>query len=326
MERTYILASRIFPSRVNRSISDLLRYCGSTMTAETWLGRAAIISIIIFVLTAAVFLFTVQNPLMALFLVLVGLLIFHVANYMLLYLKAESRARAVERVLPNLLQLIAANLNSGMTPFQAVKEASRIEFGILKEEIDTAIALSLGTMPFPDALMYMTTKVKSETFRNVMELFVEGMRTGGPLATLLNDIADDIIENLDLRREIVTRSKSYILFISFIVVVGAPLLSAVSIHFIRTITSITSTVALDVPEVANVGGITFGQLSLTESFLTTVSVANILVTALIASWLIAIIAEGRDKYMFKYAIMLVPFSMVMFYSLDYLIALVLTVE
>jgi hypothetical protein len=278
---------------------------------------------IVFAFTSLLFLVLVQNFLESTLLLLAAIALFQLAAYLILFFKAESRGRAVERVLPNLLQLIAANLNSGMTPFQAVKESSRLEFGIVKEELDRAIANSLSTMTFPEALLDMTLRVRSTMFKDVIELFIEGMRTGGPLATLLSDIAKDITEDLDLRREIVTRSKSYILFIGFIVVVGSPLLSAVSVHFTRTIRDITAEVGIEIPEIQNVGGITFGQLSLSPEFLAGVTVVNIVATALIASWLLAIIAHGKDKYVVKYALFMIPACLVMFYSLDYIIGLVI---
>jgi hypothetical protein len=252
-----------------------------------------------------------------------AILLFHVATYLLLFFRAESRARAVERVLPSMLQLIAANLNSGMTPFQAVRESSRVEFGVLKDEVDRTVALSLSTMSFPEALMDMRSRIKSPIFRNVIELFVEGMRTGGPLATLLADMSRDIMENLDLRREIVTRTKSYIMFIGFIVIFGAPLLAAVSLHFIRTISDITRQIIMDMPEVEYVGGVSFGQLTLRPEFLAAVNIGNIVATGIIASWLLAAIATGKDKYMVKYALIVVPIAVLMFYVFDYLVGLVL---
>ena len=126
-------------------------------------------------------------------------------------------------------------------------------------------------------------------------------------------------EDLDLRREIVTRTKSYMLFIGFIVVVGSPLLSAVSIHFITTISNITEGLAADMPEIQAVGGITFGQLTLTPQFLTPVTWCNLVLTSLIASWLMAVISEGKDRYLVKYAVVIIPLSLGMFLVFDWLI-------
>ena len=323
MDRAFYVTSRFFPQSIREKVAVLLLSCGSAMSADYWLGRASVISAVVLVLASAVLYFTVQNFLTTMLILIVAILLFHLATYLTLFFRAESRGRAVEKVLPNLLQLTAANLNSGMTPFEAVKESSRPEFGILKYEIDRAIALSLSTMQFNEALMDMTKRVRSPAFKNVIELFIEGMRTGGPLATLLSDMAKDMMEDMDLRREIVTRSKSYVLFITFIVVVGAPLLSAVSIHFVRTIQTITSEVLTDMPEVENIGGITFGRLTLTPEFLSSISFWNMSITVLIASWLLAVIRHGKDKYLVQYLIFLMPLTLLMFYAFDYVIGMFL---
>jgi len=319
MERVYYSAAALFPKWFQTRIKTLLIYCGSDMGVEVWIGRAVIVSGIVFAFCTTLFYFIIENFWTAEIILICCMGIFHTATYLMLFFKAESRARAVEKVLPNMLHLIAANLNSGMTPFQAFQASSRQEFGVLKEETDRVIALTLSSMPFRDALGQMPERIKSPILKNVVELFIEGMRTGSPLATLLSDIAIDIYENLDLRKEIVTRSKSYILFIGFIVVLGGPLLSAVSIHFIRTITDIIGQVTVEIPEFQNIGGISIGELTLTPDFLIQVTTISIALTALIASWLLAIIAEGKDKYLVKYFIFILPLSEFVFFTLDYLI-------
>ncbi|MFH1055421.1 MAG: type II secretion system F family protein [Candidatus Altiarchaeota archaeon] len=323
MERVYYTAAKLLPKYVRERATMLLRYCGSEISAEVWFGRSFVVSVAIFLISSVVFYFVVENFLDSVILILIALAIYHLAAYLLLYFKAESRGRAVERVLSNFLHLIAANLNSGMTPFQSFKEASRPEFGILKDEVDRTIALSMSTMSFHKALLEMPTRIKSVLFQDVIELLVEGMKTGGPLAVLLTDIAKDITENLDMRREIVTSSRSYILFITFIVIIGTPLLSAVSIHFIRTISGIMGQVMFEFPDIQYVGGIELGELTLTPEFLLDMTMFNITCTTIIASWLLAVIGEGKDKYMVKYLLFMMPSTFAMFYSFDYLINLIL---
>ncbi len=323
MDWAYYNAAKLFPRQAKSDVNMLLAYCGSDMRADYWLGRSFVISASVFLVTFILLLYiSMENVIVAFFFFLVAGM-YHIAAYLTLYFKAENRGKAVEKVLPSFLQLIAANINSGMTPFQAFRESSRPEFGILKEEIDRTIALSLSTMQFPEALQDMTGRVKSTTFKDSIELLLEGMKTGGPIATLLADLANDISENMDLKKEIVSRSKSYILFIAFIVVVGTPLLSVVSMHFIKTIGDITAQVMEDMPDIQSVGGITFGQLNLTPEFLAAISLVNISMTALIASWLLAVINEGKNRYAVKYSLILVPASLGMYYAFDYVIGLII---
>ena len=51
-------------------------------------------------------------------------IVYQVFIYSVLYFRAENRAKAIEESLPNALQLMAANINSGMTPFLAMKASS----------------------------------------------------------------------------------------------------------------------------------------------------------------------------------------------------------
>jgi hypothetical protein len=325
MERAFYVTGRLFPATLRRKVDVLLAFCGADISAEYWLGRAFIINAVLFAMVACIFFIAVENFVESTLLLAATIGIYQVATYLVLYFKAENRGKAVENVLPSMLYLLTANLHSGMTPFQAFKEASRPELGILKSEMDRAIMLSLSSMQFHEALLLMSSRVKSEMFQDVIELFVEGMRSGGPLATLMSDIALDITEDMDLKKEIITKSKSYIMFIGFIVVVASPLLSAVSVNFIRTITTITNEVRAEMPEIQNVGGITFGELTLSPDFIYKMALTNITITGLIASWLLAIISHGKEKYMIKYALVILPASFIMYYIVDYLIRNFLTV-
>jgi len=319
METLYYAIANVFPAKARAKIRSLLDYNGSHISEDVWLGRALFVSAFVIAFSSILFFFIIENFIESLLALLFATLVFQLVAVLVLYYKAESRGKAVEKVLPNFLMLIAANLNSGMTPFQAFRSASRPEFGVLKEEADQVVALTISGSPFAEALLGIPGRIRSQTTKNVIELFIDGMKSGAPLSTLLSDIADDIIENLDLAREIVTRSKSYILFIAFIVVVGGPLLSSVSIHFVRTITDITSQVIEDMPEIVNVGGVTFGQLELSPDFLFTITVINLAITALIASWLIAVISKGDDRYFLKYFVVLLPACEIIFLVLDYIV-------
>ncbi len=293
------------------------------MNEDMWLGRALIISAVVIAFSSLIFFLIIENWVESLLALLIAMVMYQGAATIVLYYKAESRGKAVEKVLPNFLMLISANLNSGMTPFEAFRKASRPEFGVLKDEVDKVVANTLAGTSFSSALLKMPNTIRSSIVKNVTELFVDGMRSGAPLATLLSDIASDIIENADLSKEIVTRSKSYILFIAFIVIFGGPLLSAVSIHFIRTITDITNQMGEDIPEIVSAGGVSFGQLTLSAEFLYSITIINLALISVIASWLIAVIAKGDDRYFLKYLIVILPACEIIFIFLDWGVGFVL---
>jgi len=201
--------------------------------------------------------------------------------YLLLYFKIESRRKQVERVLPDCIQMIASNLRSGMTPFQALRASNRTEFGILKEEIEQAIERSLGTESFEESLLSIRNHVKSEMLDRALRLFTTAMRSGAHLADLLENLSQDLSELQMLKKDLVTTTKTYTMFILFTVIVGAPMLLAVSIRFVG--------IMADMQQRSDI----FGSIAITPEFLTMASVILLVVTSLLSASLIGVIKEGK---------------------------------
>jgi len=243
----------------------------------------------------------------------------HSFAYIIPYYSAERRAKAVERVLPSFYQLMASYLRSGMTPFQALKSASKKEFGILQEELDKATSKALGTQSFSDALLEISSTIRSDSLKRSTELMVRGMDSGGSLASLLEESAANIIENKSLRRQIIASSRTYTVMVIFAVVVGAPLLLSISTRFNELLIAMSSEIA----GVSNVQGLDLGLLggagAIDPEFLMTMSIVTVAITSLISSFLIGIINTGKEKYGLKYALMFVPLSLVLFFAFTYVL-------
>jgi pilus assembly protein TadC len=240
-----------------------------------------------------------------------------IMTYLLLYFKVEDRTKRVERVLPDMLQLLSSNIRVGMTPFQALKLAARKEFGPLEEEIRHATARSLGTESFAQTLLGMSKRIKSDMLERAMKLFGTAMHSGGHLAPLLEELAKDIGETQALKKELVTNTKTYSSFIMFTIVVGTPLLLAISIHFITVITGLqaqTSTAT------ASFGlGFLGGKVAITVDFLIKVSIVMLTLTGLLAGMLLGVITEGKAKFGLKYAPIIIGGSLIAFVILRILV-------
>ncbi|MBD3262275.1 MAG: hypothetical protein GF334_11535, partial [Candidatus Altiarchaeales archaeon] len=218
-EQVYHILTKLYPGFVRDRMKVMLEYAGEDTQVEYWIGKTTIIGLIILLLSTVIGYYFIQPYSAAAILILTSFFLYLMAAYLIVFFKADQRSSAVEKILPSYLHFVAANINSGLTPYQAMKASSRKEFGLLKEELDEALGLSLGAMPFSKSLLATTKKIKSNLYSKFIELFVDGMVTGGKLSALLEDLAKDIIENMDLKKEIATRSKSYILFIVFTVVI-----------------------------------------------------------------------------------------------------------
>jgi len=320
MKRLYLTAAKFFPESHKKNTEQLLIYANYPVDVDIWLGKSVIGGLFLMLLVSAGFIF-VEDRKIQMIMPLIGaalVIVYQIAIYAIIYFKAENRARAIEEALPPALQLMAANINSGMTPFQAMKAASREEFGILKEEIDRATAKSFGTESFSKALIEMSQRINSEPFQRVVNLFVRGMETGGHMARLLEETSLDLMENTALKREMITTTKSYTIFILFGVLIAAPLLYAISIHFTDMVTTMRS--KIDLSEAGVVGGFLTGEIEITSSFIQKVAIVNLVFTSMLAGFLIAIIREGKVKYGLRYIIFMVPGTIISFFLIQQIIS------
>ncbi|MFQ6055173.1 MAG: type II secretion system F family protein, partial [Methanosarcinales archaeon] len=129
--------------------------------------------------------------------------------------------------LPDVLQLISANVRAGMTVDKAIWLSARPEFGILEEEVRKVGAKTMGGKPINLALKEMSKKIKSKILDRTVKLIIEGIESGGDLAKLLDETSSNIRTTQSLRKEIRSSVMMYSIFILFAAVLGAPMLQLV---------------------------------------------------------------------------------------------------
>jgi len=251
-----------------------------------------------------------------------GLLFFGIINLSII-LVADSRGREMETLLPDVLQLISANVRAGMTVDKAIWLSARPEFGILEEEIRRVGAKTMGGRPIKIALTEMAQRIKSSIVDRTIKLIIEGIESGGELAKLLDETSNNIRVTQALRKEINSSVMMYTLFIIFAAVLGAPLLYAVSLYFVTVMgtlfggaTTVTQTVAA-----AGTFGLSFGgggvQITPTELFY--FSIASLLITTIFSSLLIGLIQHGQEKRGVKFIPILAGATLVVFFVARYVI-------
>ncbi len=319
MKRLYLTLARLLPLKYRNNVKQQGIYAGQTLDVDIYLGLATTLALS-FSAIALLVPFAFAQSFTAMFGgIAVGIFIFiELIAYLSVYFKAEDRTKRVEEVLPDALQLIAANVRAGMTPYKAMKVAARKEFGPLSEEINHVTSRALGTESFADLLIEMSKRIRSETLERAMEMFTTAMRSGGKLAVLLEELAKDIDETRSLKKDLITSTKTYVSFIMFTIILGAPLLLSISIQFIKVITSMQSKAG-----VSDAGfGLSMlaGEISITADFLTKLSIAMLIMTALLASMLLGTIREGKPKFGFRYAPIIIVGSMIAFVVFRHFIA------
>jgi len=310
--RVYRSFANFYPANYKNYLSKELVYGGDKTHVDYWLGASFLLG---FLSGLDVFLipwsFTGMFNLWFLFLSALMFLFIQFFVYMLVYYKMKDRTERIEKALPDMLQLIASNLRAGMTPYHAMKLAAKKEFGPLKEELEYATTKALGIANFGDALLSIEKHVKSDMLDRALELLTSSLRAGGKLADVLSNISADLAESRDLRRDLLTQTKTYSMFIMFMVAFGAPLLLGISFQFLNMVTDIYTTTGVE--------GDLIGEIAITSEFFAIFSIFFLLVTSILASVLMGTIREGDVKYGLKNAPLIFFVSIILLYIIRYVV-------
>ncbi|MFH1750404.1 MAG: type II secretion system F family protein [Candidatus Micrarchaeota archaeon] len=227
--------------------------------------------------------------------------------YFALYFTAETRARKVEEILPEVLKIIAANIRAGLTVENAIWSVSKPEYGVLGEEIKKVSVSTYAGRPIGDAMIEMTRRVDSKLLERAVKLLVDGIRLGGEVANLLDEVALTVKSTKALKKEIRNATLTYVIFIIFSSVIVAPLLFALSLYYSETSNRIAEQQSSKVNPSTLKGSSALGGSSPLSSFavraktpdsitaedIKIFAISAISITALFSSLLIGLIQHGK---------------------------------
>ncbi|MGM5482022.1 MAG: type II secretion system F family protein [Nanobdellota archaeon] len=303
--------AQVVPVKVRKKYNLSLRYSGLEVSAEKRIGYIVLVFICLFFLVLP-FLFILPGVFVLItiasyLLILPSLLMI---DYLFIYFKIEDRRERIENVLPDFLHLISSNLRAGLTPFQAIKSSARDEFGPLKDEIEIATTKALGSNSFESALLQIKERIDSNLVDRVVNLFITSLYSGSHMAELMEETAHDMAETKGLKKDLTTGTKTYTMFILFTVIIGSPLLFAISLQFITMIEGMNASSAgsssFDL-------GLMGGQIPVSSSFIFWLAIALLVSTSIFSSILMGVIKEGNKTYGLRYAPIIGVVAVVIFF-------------
>jgi hypothetical protein len=298
------------PPSYRASFKNNLPFADIDAIPEEYIGRIMLRSLIPVFITLGILLLenAINTPFLSTYIdrpIILGIgvgifLLIHLLYNLYIYFRITRRTKGVERVLPDALQLTAANIRAGMTPFLSLRTAARPEFGVLAKELILATNKSMGSTSFADALEQISKRVKSNSLRRVVRLFITGSRSGGRIAELLESTAKDLIESEALRQELITSVKLYSTFVLFVVVLAMPVLLNISIHFTSLISNLESTLGLESGGQSFLKTSLVSKVAVTTDFLRLIAMASMISAGFLSSILLGIIKEGSRRYGMKF--------------------------
>jgi len=225
--------------------------------------------------------------------------------YVYLVLAAQSRAAKVEEILPDFLSLMASNIRSGLTPDKALIVSVQEEFGPLAVEIERAGKSSLTGKPINEVLVGIGDHIDSDALQKTIYIIVEGLRSGGDIAELLEKTAMDMRKSSSLRREVSSVILNYVLFIVAAISFGAPLLYGVSTFLVDIMLKIKQNMAVSAAGASSGSlsgqvGLFKGQLQLSSDAVSLFAVVSIVITVFFGCMAVGIMHSGKRLDGLKY--------------------------
>ena len=277
----------------------------------------AIFSFFILSVFLSVFFLGFSLPIKATIGVIGGLILGFGVPWMYMSLRAERRKTKMEKTLPDALKLVSSNTRSGHTLEKAFLLSARDEFGPLADELRLTAMDMYGGRAVEEALEEMESRIKSELFQETLKLLIDGIKAGGDKADLLESSAEDIRNSLELRDEIKSSIRMYVIFIIMVAVIGAPILFSVSVYMAEVTTDMWSGAGIGEMDGGGVSSqigfdIEFAAPQVDVDFFNTFAYMAISTTNIFAALIISEINNGNVKNGIKYAPLFVTVSIVLY--------------
>jgi len=300
----YKRISSFMPANIMKSYKQQMMYADKDGSSRRYVGIFMVISLIAAVAAfVLITLFLNLGFIMSLIIALLTICGVMVVSYVRIMLAADARAKKIEKVLPDALQLVSANIRAGMTIDRALWLCARPEFGPFEKELRKMASETIGGTPISESLMNVTKRVNSKSVDRAMRLLVQGIELGGELARLLTEISHDIRTEQGLQREINAATAMYTLFIIFAAVIAAPMLFSVSTFYVQTTGAMWEEHYKEPPSVSG-GDImalgTGGGDTITGEEMKLFALACITITTAFGALIIGMIKYGKAKRGIKY--------------------------
>jgi flagellar protein FlaJ len=298
---------RLIPPKYRNWVREMIELAGMKTRPEKYIARSLIMSIAI---AGFVSLFTGAYMVYVFIGVFCG--VFFLLNAWLI-LAVDRRSNFVENVLPDALELTAANIRSGFIPSKALLLAARSEFGPLAEAIKRSGKEIMTGKSLADGLNQIPRYIRSDILERAVKLISEGSRSGGQLVALLEENAVDIRRKQAIKKEVKANIIMYGIFIVFAGVLGAPVLYALSLYLITTLTAFSSAGTIPESFSSNVPFFKFG-ITISPDFLVLFSVTSIIITTFFSGIIIGLIDTGKEKGGIKYVPIFMIIALLVFFG------------
>ncbi|MCL5101253.1 MAG: type II secretion system F family protein [Candidatus Parvarchaeota archaeon] len=314
------LLSKFLPKRMKLALEESITYSLlPTQNFTETIGKMVFGFIVASVLLAIVVFLVLGNPFLAVAMFPIGFFVFYILARSILLFMADSVSRQIEKVLPDMLMLMAANLRAGMIPENSFLASIKPEFGKLNLLLSHAAIETQGGKDFKDALTEMAGRTTSRFFKDTMRIIGEGLRSGAELHLILENLSVNILQNETIRNDMRAQVRSYALFIFLAATIAAPLLYGVSSFLITILDNISNLSSSSAQAPSSAVGLfsSFSIPQISPELILIVSVSNVMITAVASAILNGILNSGNAREGMRYIPIFLLIGIVIFFGVRF---------
>ncbi|MFH1054745.1 MAG: type II secretion system F family protein [Candidatus Altiarchaeota archaeon] len=309
------MLSRMLPRKMRDNYHQLLGCSTVKGDPDSFIGMAQVIGI---VASFTITLFTGNYKTVPPLLVFVAsFMVIEFLIYLWLVLNVSAKGQQVEAALPDALQLMSSNIRAGLTTDKALLLAARPEFGALEEELRRVGKETMAGRSLADALSRMTLHIRSNDLDRTIELLIHSLKSGGQLADLLDQTANDLRDQQIVQKEISASVLMYVLFIFIALAIGAPVLFSMSSFLVELLSTNMQLIAKEMPKDFGAHGgsmpIKMTGTTVSTTFLHTYAIISITLSCVFGGLIIGMILKGEEKEGVKYIPIMLFVALLLFF-------------
>lgn len=237
--------------------------------------------------------------------------------YQYLEYRIFTRTKKMEDILPEFLRYVSENLKGGMSFDKALWSAIRPRFGVLADEVGLVAKKVMAGEDVEEALDEFTRKYDSPMMRRSFNLIIEGMKGGSEIAELIDRIETNLRDTKILKQEMAATNATYVIFMTFIVLIIAPVLFGLSFNLLIILRSIAGTLGSAAGKASNMP-LNIANISINPDGFKTFSIAALVVISVSCSMIISIIDKGSIRQGIKKIPLYAVISVAMYLLMKYM--------
>lgn len=288
---------------INRILSDntIIFIQRKLIGADIFLKADDIILLILvlmlFVLIISIVLFLILKISLLFSLILIILIPALFSVYV--YYKNEKRLENIENNLPDYLRQLSALIKVGYGIESAFNELSKTMNNSLNDEIKRALLETSFGKSFNEALMDIGKRNNSENLKHTFQIIIYSKESGGNISDILDSISNDLKDTIMLKKE---RKASVMMSVMFLLI-SSIIATPFALGMIRLYSEYIALI---------------GRINPLETVIPIASMGYVLIQSVLVSLLIGIVLYSNIKKGIVYILLIVPFSLMIYYCSQFM--------